>query len=113
MAQSRKPIGRILLERRAVSSEKLDSVLADDSSEGRLASRLAEQGAVSEVDAVKALSEQHGIPGIDLSQICLKLDELEILPREIAEKHLILPVLSRDSRLFSRGSGFAAMYCGG
>ena len=100
MAQSRKPIGRILLERRAVSSEKLDSVLADDSSEGRLASRLAEQGAVSEVDAVKALSEQHGIPGIDLSQICLKLDELEILPREIAEKHLILPVLSRDSRLF-------------
>ncbi len=30
----------------------------------------------------------------------MKLDDLELLPREIAEKHLILPVLVRDDRLF-------------
>jgi len=39
------------------------------------------------VIALKALSEQHGIPGIDLAQICLRLDDLDLLPREIAEKH--------------------------
>ncbi|HMJ12145.1 MAG TPA: response regulator [Polyangiaceae bacterium] len=95
----KKQIGRILLQQRALSPEQLDEALADKRG-GRLASRLAAEGTISDVSALKALSEQHGIPGIDLTQICLRLDDLELLPREIAEKHLILPVLVRDDRLF-------------
>ncbi len=95
----KKQIGRILLRQRALTPEQLDSALAEKGS-GRLASRLAEQGTISEVAALKALSEQHGIPGIDLDQLCLRLEDLDLLPREIAEKHLILPVLARDDRLF-------------
>ncbi|MEO8901029.1 MAG: response regulator [Polyangiaceae bacterium] len=95
----KKQIGKILLRQRALSPEQLDRALAE-SKGGRLASRLAADGTISDVAALKALSEQHGIPGIDLSQICLKLDDLELLPREIAEKHLILPVLVREDRLF-------------
>jgi len=95
----KKQIGKILLRQRALTPEQLDRALAEPKG-GRLASRLAAEGTISDVAALKALSEQHGIPGIDLSQICLKLDDLELLPREIAEKHLILPVLVRDDRLF-------------
>src|SRR5690606_29814337 len=95
----RKQLGRILLQQRALSAEQLERALSDRAG-GRLASRLTEQGTISDLSALKALSEQHGIPGIDLSQICLRLDDLDLLPREIAEKHLILPVLSRDDRLF-------------
>src|SRR5688572_31690376 len=95
----KKQIGRILLRQRALSPEQLDSALADKRA-GRLASRLTEQGTISEIAALKALSEQHGIPGIDLEQLCLNLDDLDLLLREIAEKHLILPVLARDDRLF-------------
>jgi len=95
----KKQIGKILLRQRALSPEQLDRALADQKG-GRLASRLAAEGTISDVAALKALSEQYGIPGIDLTQICLKLDDLELLPREIAEKHLILPVLVRDDRLF-------------
>jgi CheY-like chemotaxis protein len=95
----KKQIGRILLQQRALSAEQLDRALAEKRG-GRLASRLAEDGTISDVAALKALSEQHGIPGIDLAQICLRLEDLELLPREIAEKHLILPVLMRDDRLF-------------
>jgi len=95
----KKQIGKILLRQRALSPEQLERALADQKG-GRLASRLAADGTISDVAALKALSEQHGIPGIDLTQICLKLDDLELLPREIAEKHLILPVLTRDDRLF-------------
>ena len=95
----KKQIGRILLRQRALTPEQLDSALADKRA-GRLASRLTEQGTISEIAALKALSEQHGIPGIDLEQLCLNLDDLDLLPREIAEKHLILPVLARDDRLF-------------
>ena len=100
MDQGKKPIGRILLQQRAVSAGDLERALTEHDQGGRLASRLANQGTISDVEALKALSEQYGIPGIDLSQICLRLSDLELLPREIAEKHLILPVLSRDDRLF-------------
>src|SRR6478609_5815347 len=95
----KKQLGKILLRQRALSPEELDKALADNKG-GRLASRLAASGAISDVTALKALSEQHGIPGIDLTQICLRLEDLELLPREIAEKHLILPVLVKDDRLF-------------
>src|SRR6478735_1893157 len=95
----KKQIGKILLRQRALTPEQLDRALAEQKGE-RLASRLAADGTISDVTALKALSEQHGIPGIDLTQICLKLDDLELLPHEIAEKHLILPVLVRDDRLF-------------
>ncbi|MBX3127235.1 MAG: response regulator [Polyangiaceae bacterium] len=98
MTQSRKQIGRILLAQRAVTAEQLETALNQGG--GRLASRLAEQGTITDTDALKALSEQHGIPGIDLSQLCLRLEDLDLLPREIAEKHLILPVLAREDRLF-------------
>jgi DNA-binding response OmpR family regulator len=95
----KKQLGKILLRQRALSPEELDRALAENKG-GRLASRLAASGAISDVAALKALSEQHGIPGIDLSQICLRLEDLDLLPREIAEKHLILPVLVQDDRLF-------------
>ncbi|MCC6213865.1 MAG: response regulator [Polyangiaceae bacterium] len=95
----KKQLGRILLQQRALTAEQLERALGEKGG-GRLASRLAEQGAITDVAALKALSEQHGIPGIDLSQLCLRLEDLDLLPREIAEKHLILPVLVRDDRLF-------------
>jgi DNA-binding response OmpR family regulator len=95
----KKQLGKILLRQRALSPEELERALAENKG-GRLASRLAASGAITDVAALKALSEQHGIPGIDLGQVCLRLEDLELLPREIAEKHLILPVLVRDDRLF-------------
>lgn len=94
----KKQLGRILLKQKAVSPEQLDKAL--ETSGGRLASKLLEGGAISGLAALKALSEQHGIPGLDLDQVCVKLSDLELLPREIAERHLILPVLSRGERLF-------------
>ena len=95
----KKQIGKILLRQRALRPEELEQALAEQG-EGRLASRLLERGVISDVSALKALSEQHGVPGIDLTQVCIRLESLEVLPREIAEKHRILPVLDRDDRLF-------------
>jgi DNA-binding response OmpR family regulator len=95
----KKQLGKILLRQRALSPEQLDRALAEKKG-GRLASRLTADGTISAISALKALSEQHGIPGIDLGQICLKLETLDLLPREISERHLILPVLMREDRLF-------------
>jgi len=98
--ESKKPLGRILLSQLALTQADLDRALADKTNKTPLATRLIESGAVSELAALKALSEQSGVPGMDLNQICIRLSDLGIVPREIALKHRLLPLLVRDDRAF-------------
>jgi DNA-binding response OmpR family regulator len=67
---------------------------------GRVALRRGEADPEAELASLRALSEQFGVPGIDLNQVCVRLEDLELLPQEIAERRLILPVLVRDDRVF-------------
>ncbi|MRG95968.1 response regulator [Polyangium spumosum] len=97
---NKKPIGKILVQQRALSEVELERALeAGQGSPVPLASRLAESGAISKVAALKALSEQNGVPGVDLDQVCLKLSDLEIVPRQVAMQHKLLPVLVRDDKV--------------
>lgn len=100
----KRPLGKILLQRKLVSQTELDSALKEQGRPGErqrpLASRLAERGAVDELEALRALSEQHGVPGIDLGQVAILLEHLDVVPREVAEAHRILPVLMRGDRIF-------------
>lgn len=68
---------------------------------GRVALRRAEDvNSEAELQALRTLSEQFGVPGIDLNQICIRLEDTDLLPQEIAERRLILPVLVKDDRVF-------------
>ncbi len=97
----KKTIGRILLEQRAISPDKLDRALSQHvPGDVPLASRLTEQGLVSELDALKALSTQRGVPGIDLNQVLVKLSDLDAVPRDVAARHKVFPVLCREDRIF-------------
>jgi DNA-binding response OmpR family regulator len=103
MAEEKKQIGRILLKRKLISPDELEKQLENQRSahDGMpLASRIAQSGAVPETDVLRALSEQFGVPGIDLNQIAIKVAHLDLVPREVAESSRILPVLARDDRLF-------------
>ncbi len=98
---AKKPLGRILLRQRAVTQPDLDEALANGEVGGPpLATRMIESGTLSEIAALKALSEQSGVPGIDLNQICVRLSDLSILPKGVAVQHRLLPVLVRDDRVF-------------
>ena len=77
----KKSIGRIALQQRGSAGAK------------------GLQPGPSVVD-LKALSERFGVPAIDLRQVCVRLSDLELIPLEIARRHVILPVLVRDNRLF-------------
>ncbi|MCC6521707.1 MAG: response regulator [Polyangiaceae bacterium] len=50
--------------------------------------------------ALKTLSEQTGVPGIDLHQVCIRLADLELVPRDICEQRAVLPVLVKNDRIF-------------
>ncbi|RLB52822.1 MAG: hypothetical protein DRJ42_13780 [Deltaproteobacteria bacterium] len=97
----KKQLGRILLKQRLVTQDELNGLLEVQKTEGhRLASTAVSSGKVKEVDLLKALSEQHGLPGIDLAQVVVPLPNLELIPQEIAKQHLILPILVKDDRIF-------------
>lgn len=100
-SDQKKPIGSILLKQRAVSAAELEEALAKGGTDrAPLATRLTQEGIIEEVAALKALSEQSGVPGIDLNQVCIRLKDLELLPRETAAAELVLPVLLKGERLF-------------
>ncbi len=103
MSEEKKQIGRILLKRKLISQDELDKQLEKQKTAHDgvpLASRIAASGAVSETDVLRALSEQLGVPGLDLNQIAIAIGHLDLVPREVAESSRILPVLVRDDRLF-------------
>ena len=81
----KKSIGRIALQQRAQESS---------------AAAREKGGRAGELGSLKALSEKFGVPAIDLRQVCIRLSDLELIPVEIARRHVILPVLVRDDRLF-------------
>jgi DNA-binding response OmpR family regulator len=99
----KKQIGRILLKRRLISQEELDKQLETQRTARDgvpLASRIAAAGVAPEMEVLRALSEQSGVPGIDLNQLTLPLEHLDLVPREVAESSRVLPVLVKDERLF-------------
>jgi DNA-binding response OmpR family regulator len=99
----KRPLGKILLQRKLVSQQELEAALKAQKrsvTPAPLASVLVDEGKVDEIEALRALSEQHGVPGMDLTQIAIVLEQLDVVPREVAETHRILPVLVRGDRVF-------------
>ena len=102
-SDEKRPLGKILLQRKLVSQQELDAALRaqkKNPTPAPLASQLVDDGTVKEVDALRALSEQSGVPGIDLTQIVILLEHLDTVPRQLAETHRVLPVLVRSDRIF-------------
>lgn len=101
MADKKKPIGSILLKQRAVTSKQLaDALEHQRRGDPPLLTRLTERGVLTEHEALKALSEQSGSPGIDLDQVVIRLDDLKLVPRQLADRHCLLPVLVKGNRMF-------------
>ncbi|HEX8790422.1 MAG TPA: response regulator [Polyangiaceae bacterium] len=99
----KRPLGKILLQRKLVSQQQLEEALRAQKrspTPAPLASVLVEEGQVDEIEALRALSEQNGVPGIDLTQVAIVLEHLDVVPREVAETHKVLPVLMRGDRIF-------------
>ncbi|MEO7095082.1 MAG: response regulator, partial [Polyangiales bacterium] len=78
MSNDKKALGKIALQKQATTSEDPAATL----------------------DALRALSEKYGVPGLDLTQVAIPLEHLDLLPREIAARHGVLPVLVQDERIF-------------
>lgn len=102
MSEDKKQLGKILLKQRLVTPDELDALLLDQKAHpgSRLASTVERAGKVGGKELLKALSEQHGLPGIDLAQVVVPTENLRLIPAEVSKRHLILPVLVKEDRIF-------------
>ncbi len=55
---------------------------------------------MSDLAELRALAERYGVPGVDLGAVVIRIEDLELIPREVCETHRILPVVSRGEQLF-------------
>ncbi len=86
-------LGKILLKQKLVDATELETLLDEQQGDKeRLASKALEKGLIDEVNALKALSEQHGVPATNLDEVEINLESLAVIPQDIALKHLVLPV---------------------
>ncbi len=98
---NKKQLGRILLQRKLVTADELEDLLEQQRTQGeRLATTVAESGKVEASDLLSALSEQQGLPAVDLRRVVIALESLLLVPVDIARQHVILPLLAKEDRLF-------------
>ena len=92
-SDSKKQLGKILLAQKLVSADVLQDMLDEQKRDptARLGSVATRRGRVSVHDALQALSEQHGVPPVDLAELVIPLSLLKLVPVEMAREHALLP----------------------
>ena len=92
-AVANEKLGRLLVAAQLVSEEQLQrGIIAQKKSGGRLGSILVRMGFLDEGKLLTFLSQQFGIPAVDLSQITVDPGLLKLIPGETIKKYRVLPL---------------------
>lgn len=94
LKENQEAVKQALLASQALSQDQLDAAAADcRKSDQDLFRYLMNEEIVDEEDITKAVSQASGIPYIYLDdQVDLDPQTLDLLPREVAEKHMAVPL---------------------
>ena len=86
-------LGDMLLKAGLISQEQLSAALEHQKKNGgKLGYNLVKLGFVQEDDITQLLSEQYGVPSINLRHFEIDETVVKLMPAEVAQKYLIMPV---------------------
>jgi len=86
-------LGDLLLKQKLITQEQLENALKLQREEGgKIGEALVRVGAVSEGDITETLSQQFGVPSIDLAHFEIDAAVIKVVPGEVARKYGVLPV---------------------
>jgi len=86
-------LGEMLVKAGLISAEQLVEALESQKGNGeKLGFNLIKLGYVREDDITQLLSEQFGVPSINLRHFEIDDSVIKLIPSEVAQKYLILPV---------------------
>jgi len=98
MASSK--LGQLLLNKKIITEEQLIQAIELQKREGgRIGSNLIKLGFITEERLVQFLSEQYGVPAIDLSKEEIDPSVVKYIPYEVAIKYMIFPVSKNGASL--------------
>src|SRR5690606_27405004 len=93
-------IGEILVRESIISAEQLKQAQVEQQSTGkRLAYSLAKLGILGERELTEFLAKQYGVPSISLAEFEIDKQVIDLVPKEVALKHTVLPVQRSGSML--------------
>jgi type IV pilus assembly protein PilB len=86
-------LGDLLLKQKLITQDQLETALKLQREEGgKIGEALVRVGAVSEGDITETLSQQFGVPSIDLAHFEIDPAIIKVVPGEVARKYGVLPV---------------------
>ncbi len=86
-------LGELLVRENLISLQQLQQAQEEQrKSGGRLGYNLTKLGYIEENELTQFLSKQYGVPAINLSEFEIDQEVIRLVPREVAEKHQVIPV---------------------
>jgi len=96
-----KRLGDLLVSVGLISDEQLQYALQIQKETGeRLGSALISSGIITEAQLIEALEVQLGVEFIDLSNVIISPELANVVPRNLAKKHNVVPVRQEKDELF-------------
>jgi type IV pilus assembly protein PilB len=93
-------IGQILINRGLISVAQLEEALNEQGLTGRfLGEIIVGRGVLTEEQVAKALSEQLGFGFVDLKEMEVESKAVDMIPREMCEKNLMIPIFVSQNTL--------------
>jgi type IV pilus assembly protein PilB len=93
-------MGKLLLEARLISEKQLEEALqTQKKAGGRLGSLLVKMGAIKEDKLLQFLSQQYGVPPVDLASCQIEASLNKLIPLEVVKKYVVVPVKRVGSTL--------------
>jgi len=90
----------MLVKSKLITEDQLKKALAQQSTAGgRLGSNLVKLGFLTEEDITSFLSKQYGVPSINLAHFEIDQSVIKLVPAEIAQKHMVIPINRKGSVL--------------
>ncbi|HSH15422.1 MAG TPA: ATPase, T2SS/T4P/T4SS family [Verrucomicrobiae bacterium] len=94
-------IADVLIEDNLLSRAQVEELIEQQKKEGtRLLKLITEKALVSDIDMAVSMGRVLNTPPINLARITIPLDLFELIPRDMATNHKVLPVSRLGNKLF-------------
>src|SRR5436190_7292367 len=94
-------IADALVEDGLLTSKQVDELLEQQKKEGtRLLKLILEKAYVSEQDMAVSMGRVLNTPPINLARVSIPLDVADLIPRELAHTHKVVPISRLENKLF-------------
>jgi type IV pilus assembly protein PilB len=86
-------LGELLVREKLISLQQLQKAQDEAKRSGkRLGHALTQLGFVKDQDLTSFLAKQYSLPSIDLNEFEIDADVLKLIPKDVARKHMVMPV---------------------